>query len=177
MAEASEIVRFWELARGRARLGRLQVITGPAAVSVVPPPAWSFGSTPAQADELLALVLSGRKTATASALESYEAEGVEPPRVGDLSIVLDGAGHPRALVRTTAVDVVPFDQVGAEHAAAEGEGDLSLDHWRAVHAEAFSAELAEAGRRFRPDSPVVLERLRLLHPRPREVRAGQPVGV
>ena len=34
--------------------------------------AWAFGDSPALADELLALVLDGKKTATASAIWSYE---------------------------------------------------------------------------------------------------------
>ncbi|ROP43806.1 ASCH domain-containing protein [Pseudokineococcus lusitanus] len=173
----SEIVRFWELARGRAGLGRLSVVTGAGAATVVPPPAWSFGDKPEQADELLELVLTGVKTATASAHWEYEAEGEELPRPGDLSIVLDGAGHPRALVRTTSVEVVPFREVTAEHAYAEGEGDRSLEHWRAVHEGFFGAGLALVGEQFRADMPVVCEGLQLVHPRPREVRERQPVPV
>ena len=33
---------------------------------------------------------------------------------------------PRAVLEVTGVDVVPFDEVTAEHAHAEGEGDRSL---------------------------------------------------
>ena len=46
------------------------------------PEAWAFGATPAQADELLALVLEGTKTATASSLWDYEAAGDPLPQVG-----------------------------------------------------------------------------------------------
>lgn len=173
---AGDVVRFWESARGRAGLGRLAVITGSGA-AVVPPPTWSFGSSPQEADELLALVLAGTKTATASAHWLYDAQGEALPHVGALSIILDGEGRPRALVRTTAVEVAPFDQVDADHAAAEGEGDLTLAHWRRVHEDFFAAELAAAGRPFRHDLGVVLERLELLHPRPRPVRATDRVLV
>lgn len=158
-------MRFWETARSSAGLGRLAVVTGMSAVTVVPPPAWAFGGTPEHADELLALVLDGTKTATASAHWAYEVEGQEIPRPGELSIVLDGAGHPRALVRAVAVDVVPFSQVGEEHARAEGEGDRSLAHWREVHGRLFTAELTEAGRTFSDDMLVVCEGLQLLYPR------------
>ena len=65
-----------------------------------------------------------------------------------LGIVLDGAGHPRALVVTTEARVVPFDQVDADHARDEGEGDGSLEHWREVH-ERFFTEHADGG--FQPD--------------------------
>lgn len=129
------LVDFWQTARGHVGDGRLDVILGEDVVT--PPQAWAFGDSPELADELLALVLAGRKVGTASLLAEYEAEGIEPPRVGDLSIVLDGAGLPRALIRTTGVRLLPFDQVDATHAAAEGEGDGSLNHWRQVHQEVW----------------------------------------
>jgi len=159
------IVQFWETARSSAGLGRLSVITGMGVATVVPPPAWAFGGTPEQADELLALVLGGTKTATASAQWAYESQGEEMPRPGELSIVLDGADRPRALVRTTTVDVLPFSEVGADHARAEGEGDRSLAHWREVHERVFTAELVDAGRKFSEDMLVVCEVLEVLYPR------------
>lgn len=125
------------------------------------PEAWAFGATSEQADELLALVLGGIKTATASALWDYEAAGEPIPQVGELSIVLDGSGRPRAVLETTDVEIVPFDQVDSAHAHAEGEGDRSLEHWRWVH-EAFWREHGEDPRGFEPDMPVVCERFRLL---------------
>ncbi|MGJ7441612.1 ASCH domain-containing protein [Aquipuribacter sp. MA13-6] len=147
------------------------------AATVVPPPAWAFGGTPEQADELLALVLDGTKTATAGAHWAYEVEGQEMPRPGELSIVLDGAGHPRALVRTTAVDVVPFSEVGEGHARAEGEGDRSLAHWRESHERVFTAELVEAGREFSDDMLVVCEVLQLLYPRRSPAADRRPAQV
>src|SRR5690349_54254 len=95
---------------------------GPTPREVLCPPAWAFGGTPELADELLALVLAGTKTATAGALWDYEAADEQLPEVGALNILLDGGGRPRALIEITAVAVAPFDQVDAEHAALEGEG-------------------------------------------------------
>lgn len=155
---------FWADARRRARLSQIPGYFGPNALESLQPPAWSFGATPEQADELLALVLDGTKTATASALWDYEAEGEEPPSAGVLGIVLDGSGRPRALIVTTAVEVVPFDQVSEEHAYLEGEGDRSLAHWREVH-ERFFTEHARHGRGFSPDMPVVLERFEVAYSR------------
>ena len=87
-----------------------------------------------------------------------------------LGIVLDGDGHPRALVDTTAVEIVPFDKVDDDHALAEGEGDRTLASWRAGH-ERFFREHDPHGRGFRPDMPVVLERFEVLYP---TSEAGQP---
>lgn len=156
-----EIEQFWNLAKRHARLETLPGYFGPDALTSVPPPAWAFGADAEQSDRLLQLVLDGTKTATASAREDYGED--EPlPELGTLGIVLDGAGRPRALVATTAVRVVPFDEVDADHAHAEGEGDRSLEGWRTEH-ERFFTENDPLGRGFRPDMPVVLEQLRVLY--------------
>jgi histidinol-phosphate aminotransferase len=128
------------------------------------PEAWAFGATRAQADDLLALVLDGIKTGTASSLWDYETTGDPLPAVGELSILLDGEGMPRALIETTEVRVLSFDAVPAEHAFAEGEGDLKLAHWQTVH-ERFWREHSESPRGFEPDMPVVCELFRLRYPR------------
>lgn len=153
MADSSPIDSYWRKVRS-------------ADPSLPPsaPEAWAFGATSAQADELLALVLAGVKTGTASSLWDYEAAGDPMPVAGDLSIILDGEGVPRAVIETTGIRVVPFDAVTQEHASAEGEGDRTLDHWRAVH-ERFWREHSENARGFAPDMPVVGELFRLIHPR------------
>lgn len=127
------------------------------------PDVWAFGATPAHADGLLELVLSGLKTGTASSLWDYEASGDPLPAVGDYSVILDGAGVPRAVLQTTDLRVVPFDEVDAEHAAAEGEGDRTLAYWRAAH-ERYWREHSENDRGFAPDMPVLCERFVLLYP-------------
>lgn len=164
MEPDEEIESFWADAKMKAGLNPSQPYFGPNALDSVTPPAWSFGGDAAQADELLRLVLEGVKTATASAWWDYEAEGEPLPAPGELSIILDSAGHPRALIRTTTVRVVPFDQVDETHADAEGEGDRTLASWRSAH-EAFFAEHASHDRGFAPDMPVVLEEFEVLVPK------------
>ncbi len=63
------------------------------------------------------------------------------------------------LIVTTRVREVPFGEVEAEHARREGEGDLSLDHWREVHREFFTetAALTGADPEVTDDLPVILE--------------------
>lgn len=128
------------------------------------PPAWSFGDSPALADDLLALTLRGEKTAMASALWEFEIDGDPLPQPGELAIILDGAGAPRALIRTTEVEIVPFKDVSPEHAALEGEGDRSLDYWRAEHERAWRGSLASTPYDFDTKMPVVCERFELLSP-------------
>lgn len=156
---------FWQVARMRAKLNPTGYYTGERPLESLPPPAWAFGATPEEADELLGLVLSGAKTATADALWDYEEAGEELPTPGALGIVTDGRGVPHALVITTDVEVVPFDEVSAEHAHLEGEGDRSLATWRAVHERLFT-DHATHGRGFSRDMPVVLQRFAVLYSHP-----------
>lgn len=79
------------------------------------------------------LVLAGRKTATTCLPAEYveEAEGLES--VGERMALLDDDGHAIAVLEITGVEQKPFVEVTWEHAAAEGEGDASLEEWRMVH--------------------------------------------
>lgn len=132
-----------------------------------PPPAeraWGFGATPEQADGLLALVLAGIKTGTASYGWDYEKDGEPLPVAGGHDIVLDGSGEPRAVLLTESVEVVPFDEVTSEHAYAEGEDDRTLESWRRIHREFFEDHI-DVGRPFSGDMPMVCERFRVLYPR------------
>lgn len=163
---ARRIQEFWEAARVRAGLMRTAVVTGMTTAATMPPPAWAFGDNPTLADELLDLVLSGSKTATATSLTELEADGVRLPEVGDLSIVLDGSGEPRALIRTTAVDVTTFAGVTEAQAYAEGEDDRSLASWRREHERYFRRVLEPLGTDFSEQLPIIIETFEVLYPRP-----------
>jgi uncharacterized protein YhfF len=164
--QARRIQEFWEASRARAGLGRLPAfITGAAWVTEMPPPAWSFGDSPGLADELLALVLAGEKTGTSSAAEIYQCVDEPRPVPGMLSIVLDSAGTPRALLRTTAVEEVPFDQVREDFARTEGEGDRTLASWRADHEAYWRRTLPPLGLEFRREMSVLCETFELLYSR------------
>lgn len=151
MTDPSAIAEYWDRVRA-------DVPTLPEVV----PGAWAFGATPEHADALLALVLEGVKTGTASSLWDYEATGDPQPYLGEFSIILDGSGEPRAVIETTELATVPFETVTAEHARAEGEGDRTLDYWRASH-ERYWRAYSENPRGFAPDMPVICERFRLIH--------------
>ena len=142
----SEAAQFW--ADFCVRTG----ISGPM------PPITAFGDPGAEQDELAALVLAGRKRATAGLLADYHAEGVTVPQAGDLEIFTDGSGVPLGVIRITEVRVGPFISVDAAFAADEGEGDGSLAYWLAVHRRFFSKWAEHAGYSFSDQSAVVFVR-------------------
>ncbi len=120
-------------------------------------PQTMFGDSPGMADELLSLVLAGRKTATCAALESYEREGEPLPTPGSREIVLDGKKNPRCILEHYEVSVKAFNDVDEDFAKDEGEGDLSLTYWRREH-EKFFRRLGV----FKPDMPLVCTRFRVV---------------
>lgn len=162
-----DIEAFWQRAQQHARLVGMPSVLGANPLASLRPPDWSFGATPEHADGLLRLVLDGTKTATASALWDYEADGEELPSIGTLSIVTDGEGVPRALLAVTRVRTVPFDEVDEAHAHAEGERDRTLASWREIH-EQFFGEHASHDKGFTADMPVVLEEFEVLYSEPAE---------
>ena len=86
---------------------------------------WSFGDSPEMADELASLVIAGKKRATCGSFASYQAEE-RPVTPGAVHIVLNGAGEAVCVIRTLSLRLIRFNEMSAELAALEGEGDLSL---------------------------------------------------
>ena len=107
--------------------------------------AWQFG---VEADLLAQLVLEGTKTATASAYD----------------LVLDSQDQAVCIIQIKKVSVVPFNQVSAEHAFKEGEGDRTLAYWRDVHENFFKPYYNEYGLTFNGDSQIVLEEFEVVYP-------------
>jgi uncharacterized protein YhfF len=122
-----------------------------------------WGDSPEMADELGALISSGTKTATCSALWEYEAEGEALPEVGTKTVVLDGKGEPLCIIETTEVEMRPFDGVDERFAYEEGEGDRSLTYWREAHWRFFSRTLPKIGKAPTLDMPLVCERFRVIY--------------
>ena len=107
------------------------------------------------------LVLRGDKRATAGLKWSYDAEGESLPEVGQLNVITNWDGVPQCIVEVTSVEVMPFNEVSADFAYEEGEGDKSLESWRRVHWKFFSLECEEIGKEPTDDMPVVLEKFKI----------------
>lgn len=113
---------------------------------------FAFGDGPALADELLALVLKGVKTATCS---TEDEPNTSTP--GERWIVLDGRGQPRCVIESLEVTYRRFGEVDAAFASDEGEGDRSLAYWRDAHRRYFGRQ-----GKFSEDMMLMCERFRLV---------------
>lgn len=125
---------------------------------------WYFGNTPQMAKELGELVISGKKTATASLQKTNEIDPEKSPVDDGYSVVTDFEGIPMCIIQTTEVRHLPFNQVDADFAFDEGEGDQTLEDWRDGHWSYFSREAVESGFGFDENSIICCERFRLLFP-------------
>lgn len=120
---------------------------------------FSFGDSAELADELLELVLIGKKTATAWAA----AEGDKGVVVGKRWIVKDGQGRSGAILETVELTRRRFGEVDAAFAHDEGEGDRSLAWWREAHRRYFTRR-----GEFWPEMELYCERFRLIEAVKRE---------
>ena len=114
---------------------------------------FAFGDSPQIADELLELVLAGVKTGTCWPAS----EGLKGSAEGARYVVLDSAARARAVIESVHLEQRRFDQVEADFASSEGEGDRSLATWRDIHEACFTRQGAYA-----PDMLLWCERFRLV---------------
>lgn len=121
-----------------------------------------FELTEKLANELLALVISGKKQATASSLLAYTKENGRIPEVGDYSIVTDWHGTPHCVIETTAVTILPFKEITYEICKREGEDD-NLESWQRGHRAFFINEGKALGYQFSEDMSVVFEDFKVVY--------------
>lgn len=125
---------------------------------------FAFGDSPELADELLALVLEGKKRATCWAV----AEGMKGAEIGKPVVVRDGRGRPRAVLQTLELTRRRFGEVDEQFAFDEGEGDRSLAYWRGAH-QCYFTRL----KLFEPGMMLWCERFRLVMTIPLEAGSSK----
>jgi uncharacterized protein YhfF len=124
---------------------------------------FAFGDSPEMADALLALVLSGKKTATCGRASDFGPGKAALPEIGRLDLILDGNGRPGARIETLEVTFRRFDEIDADFARDEGEGFATPAEWRDGHRDYFERNGGCA-----PDMTLVCERFRLVEALERE---------
>lgn len=122
---------------------------------------FAFENTGAVGTEQLALLLTGKKTATFSAFESYGINREPLPVAGEVYIVKNSADEPCCIIEVTDVQVLPFKSVSWEMAQKEGE-DENLASWQEKTREYMEDEAAICGFDFTEDSRIVFEAYRII---------------
>ncbi|MCQ2592330.1 MAG: ASCH domain-containing protein [Treponema sp.] len=122
----------------------------------------SFEAKGFAGDELITLVLSGKKTAIFSSFSTFAIDGEPLPVSGELYIVLDRANNPRCVIELTSVNVIPYNEVTWEMAKQEGE-DESLQAWKEKQQDYLEEEGALVGFDFNPGIKLVFQCFRVVY--------------
>jgi uncharacterized protein YhfF len=123
-----------------------------------------FGDSAELSDELLGLVLHGPKRATATLVADFAADGEPLPRIGSHWVACDGAGVPRAVLRTTELRIGVAASVDEAFAFDEGEDDRTRESWLREHRRYWRRTCAARGEVWNEDLEVVFERFRVVWP-------------
>ncbi len=123
-----------------------------------------FADTPEAATKVGKLVRDRIKTTTSSLLWGLEHIGEPLPKVGDISLIVDGNGEPLCIIELTEVEIKPFNVVDERFAFEYGEGDRTLAFWLSDNWDFHSRWCIEIGREPSETMPIVFQRFRLLYP-------------
>ncbi len=121
---------------------------------------YHFGEDVRDCARLLRLVLRGRKRVHTDTEQGYkDSRGFVPERNG-YSIVTDRVGVASCVVRTTRVNVVPFNEITWEQVQHECIGS-TLGEWQEYKRAFFAEQGRKLGFEFTEDMPIVTEEFHL----------------
>jgi uncharacterized protein YhfF len=135
-----------------------------------------YGDSAELSEELLALITSGRKRAGTGLLWAYQYDGEHIAQAGDIEIVVDHLNAPALVTRIVSSEIVPYNEVTAEYAALEGEGDGSLEYWRRAHWNFFSRECKRIGREPTDSMSAICSVFEVLHVLPPPSEANPSIA-
>ena len=75
----------------------------------------------------------------------------------DLNIITDWNKVPKAIILTTKIELIKFNEITTKFAQREGEGDKSLDYWRKVHKIYYNREMQDYKGEFSEDMIIVCQ--------------------
>jgi uncharacterized protein YhfF len=127
------------------------------------PESYYFCDNEKDANECADLVVKNIKRATATSLWWFEKNNQPLPKVGDLAIVTDWYGTPKAVIETVKVEPTPYNEITPEFAEIEGEGDKSLEYWKKVHKAYYQREMTPFGDNFDEKMIIICEYFKTIY--------------
>lgn len=113
-------------------------------------------------DELISLVLSGKKTAFFTSYPTFQIDQEPLPVSGELYVVLDRAENPRCIIEIENVSLIPYNEVTWGMAQKEGE-DETLEAWKEKMKEYLEDEGAILGFEFTPNIKLVFQVFKVVY--------------
>lgn len=88
---------------------------------------------------ILALMRSGRKTATCATFGEFAEDPASRPEIGRIDIALDWSGNPALATRTLSLEEISYTQMDEGRVPAQGEFE-DLEDWRRGYAAYFQRQ-------------------------------------
>ncbi len=112
------------------------------------PDAEPFHNNEADAKRLADLIVSGKKQAGSMLYFFFEEANADLPAIGTKSIVTNFDGKARAIIKTTKVDTIPFNQISEAYAALDmGTNSEPLKKWKKAHWDFFAPAMEQSGKK------------------------------
>jgi uncharacterized protein YhfF/lysophospholipase L1-like esterase len=122
----------------------------------------SIGGTPEITEAITKLILAGDKTGTFTSPWMFEGDREITPVVGGYSILTGSNNAPAAVLKTTLLMTLPFNQITENETAIDGPRVRPIDVWRPIHVTFFTNELEARGKTFVEDMPVTVEQFKVV---------------
>ena len=113
-------------------------------------------------DEMISLVLSGKKTAFFSSWATYSIDQEPLPVSGELYSVVNNNNEPQCVIEFANIQIIPYNEVTWQMAQKEGE-DENLDAWREKQREYLEDEGHIVGFDFSPDIRLVYQEFKVIY--------------
>lgn len=130
------------------------------------PEASYFHNNREDANRLAQLILDGKKQAGSNLYFFYEQAKADLPKIGTKNIVTDFDGKAIAIIATTQVDTVAFNQIPATYAAMDmGTTIAPLEKWKKAHWAFFAPAMEENGGEPSEEMLIVCEQFETIWPK------------
>jgi len=127
------------------------------------PEVYHFCDNEKDANQCVKLVKKGIKQATSDSLLGLQYRNKKLPKMGDFAVITNWDGNAECIIELRKITLKPFFSIDETYARLEGEGDKSLAHWKKVHWEYYTRELAAFERLPRESMIVVCQEFVKVH--------------
>lgn len=123
-----------------------------------------IGANKETVDNILKLVLDGEKCGTFGLKDLLDRQSGPGPVVGRDAVVIDMDGESHAIVKTTKLTPMAYQDIKEEHLAIEGPGARKLERWQDIHWPYWTNLLKPHGIEPSQDMIVMVEHFDLIYP-------------
>ncbi|NKB42961.1 MAG: ASCH domain-containing protein [Alphaproteobacteria bacterium] len=124
-----------------------------------------IGANKETVDIILGLVLSGEKCGTFGLKHILDRQPGPGPVVDADAVVVDMTGEPHAIVKTTQLTPVAYQDITEAHLTIEGPGARKLETWQNIHWPYWTKLIEPYGLEPSQDMMVMVEHFDLVFPR------------